>query len=304
MNWGVEVIKTIPMKNHYLTLFILIFISIFQSKACTCEGSNEIKNISDLEGASFIARVKVKKLKLIYIAKSGDLNDRSFQLVEIETLELFKGKKQTKFFDNSIFSSLAMDFVVGEEWLIVSFLKNGKHYVDGYCGYSEKIKNEKGEKINKYYTYLLESNLDKVRRFYGKEMPKPQDGVLRTYYANGQLEVEEYFEAGKLNGFRKFWYANGQVQGIQFYKNGKLHGNSMKFFPNGRVEIDENFFDGHQIGERFIYSEHHPDPFEEKKSHRKPNEYYLSDQQTFDANGKFIRWRRYDFYNKIWREGF
>jgi antitoxin component YwqK of YwqJK toxin-antitoxin module len=39
-----------------------------------------------------------------------------------------------------------------------------------------------------------------------------KNGVIETYYDNGQLELRETYEDGKLNGLHEMWYENGKLE--------------------------------------------------------------------------------------------
>ena len=46
------------------------------------------------------------------------------------------------------------------------------------------------------------------------------DGVVETFYSNGQLESRETYKDGKLDGLREVWDKNGELIESATYKNG------------------------------------------------------------------------------------
>jgi antitoxin component YwqK of YwqJK toxin-antitoxin module len=46
------------------------------------------------------------------------------------------------------------------------------------------------------------------------------DGLHRSWYENGQLEMEENYKDGALDGLWKLYYKNGQLQLEQNWKDG------------------------------------------------------------------------------------
>ena len=51
---------------------------------------------------------------------------------------------------------------------------------------------------------------------------KELDGVVETYYSNGQLESRETYKDGKLNGLCETWDRDGNLVESTTYKNGKV----------------------------------------------------------------------------------
>ena len=47
-----------------------------------------------------------------------------------------------------------------------------------------------------------------------------KNGVIETYYDNGQLKSRSNHENGKLNGLWETWHKNGQLQESAMYKDG------------------------------------------------------------------------------------
>lgn len=62
-------------------------------------------------------------------------------------------------------------------------------------------------------------------------------GVVKAFYTNGQLEFEETYKNGKLDGPHKSYYENGEL-----LSEGNGEGVYKEYYNNGRIkeEIDEN----------------------------------------------------------------
>ena len=48
-----------------------------------------------------------------------------------------------------------------------------------------------------------------------------KNGVVETYYANGQLMARKNYKDDKLNGLYEVWYENGQIESRVNYKDGE-----------------------------------------------------------------------------------
>ena len=47
-----------------------------------------------------------------------------------------------------------------------------------------------------------------------------KNGVVETYYDNGQLASKTNYKNGERNGLRETWYENGQLESRVTYKDG------------------------------------------------------------------------------------
>ena len=61
------------------------------------------------------------------------------------------------------------------------------------------------------------------------------DGMQRTYWANGKLKSECRYVDGKLDGLYKTWYENGQVFQDGQYAKGMMDGSWLIFYPDGQL---------------------------------------------------------------------
>ena len=68
---------------------------------------------------------------------------------------------------------------------------------------------------------------------------KPVTGTVKSY-TKGELDQEEHYLDGKLNGSQKF-YREGKLAEERSYKNGQLYGVSKRYYPSGKLEYRANF---------------------------------------------------------------
>ena len=54
---------------------------------------------------------------------------------------------------------------------------------------------------------------------------KKKNGVVKTYYDNGQLESRTNYKDSKLNGLHESWYENGKPRESTMYKDGVKRNN-------------------------------------------------------------------------------
>jgi antitoxin component YwqK of YwqJK toxin-antitoxin module len=208
------------MKLPY-TLFLLLITKL--SFGCSCAPMADFKSKDDLKEYDFIALMTVKELapidtssKFMRLRKNGD--------IKINLTELFKGNSVDQVYDSSFRNDCAFDLQVGEQWIFFGTTYNGKINISR-CGYSVKYRDTIGAREWWYFGGIKQ--LD----------------VLRTIYAHQQ----------ESNAFKKQFYLNGNIEVEQKFKNGKLNGLRRIYYPNGKIHIEEKFKDGNRVDFRNTY---------------------------------------------------
>jgi TonB family protein len=93
-----------------------------------------------------------------------------------------------------------------------------------------------------------------------------QEGVMKTYFSNGNLETEINFKDSVREGEAKFYYENGAIKEERNYRNGKVEGivkiygvtaklKEVFVIENGRREGPTNLFDENGIYQSDTYYE-------------------------------------------------
>lgn len=70
------------------------------------------------------------------------------------------------------------------------------------------------------------------------------DGEYKTFYDNGQIYLQEFYQNGKLENERKIWYKNGQIWSRSFYRDGKLEGEHKSWHADGQFKTRELYRNG------------------------------------------------------------
>ena len=71
---------------------------------------------------------------------------------------------------------------------------------------------------------------------------KPFTGIAYDVYSNGQLQFEETYKDGELNGLYQEWYENGQLASQGTFKDNELNGLFQEWDKNGQF-LEEQFYD-------------------------------------------------------------
>ena len=75
-----------------------------------------------------------------------------------------------------------------------------------------------------------------------------KNGVVETYYDNGQLLTRANYKDDKYEGSYESWYENGQQWERETYKDGKLDGLREMWYPTGQQLSRANYKDGERNG--------------------------------------------------------
>lgn len=65
-----------------------------------------------------------------------------------------------------------------------------------------------------------------------------KDGVCRTYYRSGYLQIEEHLHKGGIQGIRRYWYENGQLQTEKVYDEHQNLIKELRWNENGELIKD------------------------------------------------------------------
>lgn len=67
---------------------------------------------------------------------------------------------------------------------------------------------------------------------------------LFVHYENGNLELEEHYLNGKIEGLRKVFYPEGGIRTIQYFRKDKKHGEFLAYSKSGILRSKEKFYKG------------------------------------------------------------
>lgn len=99
--------------------------------------------------------------------------------------------------------------------------------------------------------FLLFANQDtaKVSTFVaGKE-----HGWSKTWYEDGRLAEERYYEKGKKEGTHRAWWPDGKLRFEYHFKNDEHHGEQKDWFPDGKLAEVFHYVNGHEEGKQQMW---------------------------------------------------
>lgn len=73
-------------------------------------------------------------------------------------------------------------------------------------------------------------------------------GKQISYYSNGQIKEERYFENGLKTGKHRGWWENGKLKFICHFSNDEFNGNVKAWSESGQLSNDFNFVNGKEEG--------------------------------------------------------
>jgi len=87
------------------------------------------------------------------------------------------------------------------------------------------------------------------------EKPLEKMRMVRRYYENRQIEEEENYKDGVMEGIWTSYYENGQISYEGNFKDWKKEGEHNSYWENGQILEEYNFKDGEKDGKQTNYNE-------------------------------------------------
>ncbi len=69
------------------------------------------------------------------------------------------------------------------------------------------------------------------------------DGILKSYFSNGNISAIEEYSGGFFNGERKIYYSNGQLYKKTFHRNGSGQKEFITWYPSGQIKTRTHYLD-------------------------------------------------------------
>ena len=229
-----------------------------QAFSCECFGPHNFNSIEDLAPYQFIAFVSIDS-----IYRSDDFKSHEnhiFYQADLTILELFKGDSTSSIKVGGGNASLggpvtSCDIEINqhEKWLIFAFKDENDNLITGYCTFSTMYASATGVMDWKHERGIKE--LKRLRDIFDHEIPseKHPDGIHKSYYPNGNIELKQSYKNGIPHGQKTVYYPNGQIMIYERYENGKKEGKSIWYDHKGRIERDYQFSNGHPVDTCFTY---------------------------------------------------
>ena len=137
---------------------------------------------------------------------------------------------------------------VGEKRVYISEKELKKQILKKKSGFGQ---NKRKSNIQKEREFLLNQILpydltDEIEQYFdiNQIIDGKKDGLWISYYPNGQLKSETFYQNGKQEGLQREWHDNGQLMTEYFYQNGKREGADRTWYENGQLKSEYIFQNG------------------------------------------------------------
>lgn len=240
-------------------LFALLLIWGNQTMSCSCSEQLEFKSKEDLNRYSFIALVNIDS---IFQSKAEKLSSFDiFYEARISILELFKGDKIETILVNGGIRKLGLSMTscdIGidknQKWVLFGYEDKNGLLRTGYCTFSKMYANSDGERDWQNERGIKEiKTLQHIYSHSTDDTNKKLEGLVKTYYQNGRIEIQANFDRGFLQGKKTIYYFNEQPMIEEEYENGLKSGSSMWYYKDGSIKRRFRYKDGHPIDTCYFY---------------------------------------------------
>jgi TonB family protein len=82
-----------------------------------------------------------------------------------------------------------------------------------------------------------------------------QEGLIKTYYPNGNIKSEILYANKIREGKAKFYYENGNLRQEYSYINGKVEGLVKEFYESGKLKLTYNIENGKKEGSVSLFKD-------------------------------------------------
>jgi hypothetical protein len=250
------------MKN-FLIYIVFLFFPV-QSYACIC---GELAPLKDYEYIALVEIVDIRGSSLLKTLSDLHLSNTKerisppvlpFYEVEVRTVHQYKGDNRKiilVFGGNERLGnagSCDLDLSIGDKWIFTGYpYYFGSEIMTGYCTQSRRLENGFGERDYHYARSL--KLLDTLNTHYGIYDDKPENGIYREFFPNGELRLEEQRKNGLLTGQRTAFYVNGKMMLLECWENGLREEECIWWNKNGSLRKECYYQKGKLFGDLIHY---------------------------------------------------
>jgi hypothetical protein len=262
-----------------LVLFFIVILSYSNSIACMCTGSSEHSsgelNLEWWNESEYVFTATIDSTITI------DEWSQASQELFFKVTKRFKGKVEDNisFYSPMFGSSCEWDLrnKVGKEFIIFGYIDDKGILVSHFCQGSSQILNQ--NEIDSLYDkdYKIAKTIRKQNIKFIEDISMFQNGLVKTFYSNGNLTAKGNFENYQPIGYWKYYAFEGEITSEGRYKNYKKNGVWIENVYKHESSINSD----NEIEYEFIF-----------KGFKK-GEYSNGEKngvwKSYDANGKFIK---------------
>lgn len=100
-----------------------------------------------------------------------------------------------------------------------------------------------GKRIEKFY-----DGNGILRKESVKNDKNQNDGIFKTYFKDGKIEMRGNFVRDTLDGEQSLYYENGNLRSVSYYKNGLIDSIQKWFYKNAIIKSENYWMDGRRFG--------------------------------------------------------
>jgi len=201
-----------------IVLLLIVILNSISSNACMCSATTEFSS-----GERNVEWWNKSEYIFIGTLDSTITPDKWSQELFFTTSSKFKGEIEDNinFYSPMFGSSCEWDLQgkEGKEFIIYGYINDKGILVSHFCQGSRQILNEKEIETQYDSDYKLARTILKQKKKFIEDISKSKNGLVKTYYSNGNRTAIGHFENYKPIGYWKYYSFDGQITSEGKYSN-------------------------------------------------------------------------------------
>ena len=164
--------------------------------------------------------------------KQGEYKLFHYNGIICEKGQYIDGKREGKWEEHDIFGHFRAEKNYKNDKLNGEYKEYFPNVKKTICKIGQYVDDKKEGEWIEYHNNLSQNKISLKENYVNDKL----EGLILSYYENGQLMKEENYKDGKREGEYKSFYENGQIKQSLFFKDYRADGEYFEYSKNGNIE--------------------------------------------------------------------
>ena len=173
-------------------------------------------------------------------AENATYSTNNFKIIEIEDFSC-KSLDITNIYKKNTNYNEKKNFWLNKQ---IVFDKKIYDYKFHKSNATPKVVNQYSHPIDKLHNEYVPRYKSKLETYFNDILETGCSGIYKSYYPNGALEEEYFYNNGEIEGEYKKYHKNGKLKETCNYLNGLKHGRWKEFDENEELKFCDDYING------------------------------------------------------------